>query len=1007
MSGRNSIRRARKVRTRQRPTYQLLEPKRLLSVSQPVKVADYRDDFGTSSPLSEYGWSYQWNAPAGWSPSSTGNLNSGNIDNPETRFRKLVATPSEKFTPDGNFALDSRPAGAISLSKIGGHTGLPKTLQPGINYNGQDRFSIATFAVDTGGVYELTDSFLQLSDVRSTGMEVRVCVNRQKSLLNQSIGSRERIGFDTRLGYLRRGDQIHVVFGAGQDHAYDSFLTDFSIVRHTNRTAKVASFSEDLRNFNSKSDWQYLWNAPQGWNAGTAQGNPRSSLIGITSNYQPLVPFGKQQWRPSVSTQLQSPTWSMRLDELGGVPGAAYPATSVFKDRYVIARYTIPTGGNYVVSNSFLKVTNPLSDGVEVVVHRENGDRLHGASIVATAGRERSFDLLLGDLSAGEHLYFAFGGIDNATFDRFETDFSIERVFPRELPLRFLPTDRVVEVADFGASPNDGKNDWYAINRAIALASADDRNVEIRLGPGTWDIYPSKELQNEDYFFEILREQNLTFNGQGAELLIHDHQRGVFQFLDSKNVIVRNLKIDYAAKTSFGHKPTTFTQGVITNVDVNSKTITVAVDLDRFLAPDKTFTESSSQAWGYAIDPNTAGRLKFDSRLNYPTRSIKHEGGNRFQIQTGFVDGLATGDRYVLQRRYGNAVFSIASYSQQISIIGVRAYSSPSVFISSNSSQATNVIRSSMTIRPGSGRWKSGNADGIHAQSNRVGPWIESSQFKGLSDDVMNFYTLPMTILQRNTLRTLTLAAIVEDQLGNLGSRSFHIGDLFTFTDPIQGTVIQKAKVVQVNDISADAIVNGESSAVAAIRVTFDQDIHGVSVGRFPRGDNFGFRDDTTVFNTSVSRDFLVERNLISNSRRFGNYVMADNGELNHNTYVGLSDQAILGRNETAWPLGLFPSNISIRSNRFFANGLSSRYLHQDQVFGTVDFHMNRLPELSVNRDVREIRNLRIVDNEFHWWRKFAVSVRNADSVTILDNRFFTRVGDSGGKVSVKYSTFF
>ena len=265
-----------------------------------------------------------------------------------------------------------------------------------------------------------------------------------------------------------------------------------------------------------------------------------------------------------------------------------------------------------------------------------------------------------------------------------------------------------------------------------------------------------------------------------------------------------------------------------------------------------------------------------------------------------------------------------------------------------------------MTIRPGSGRWKSGNADGIHAQSNRVGPWIESSQFKGLSDDVMNFYTLPMTILQRNTLRTLTLAAIVEDQLGNLGSRSFHIGDLFTFTDPIQGTVIQKAKVVQVNDISADAIVNGESSAVAAIRVTFDQDIHGVSVGRFPRGDNFGFRDDTTVFNTSVSRDFLVERNLISNSRRFGNYVMADNGELNHNTYVGLSDQAILGRNETAWPLGLFPSNISIRSNRFFANGLSSRYLHQDQVF-----------------------------------------------VTILDNRFFTRVGDSGGKVSVKYSTFF
>ena len=190
------------------------------------------------------------------------------------------------------------------------------------------------------------------------------------------------------------------------------------------------------------------------------------------------------------------------------------------------------------------------------------------------------------------------------------------------------------------------------------------------------------------------------------------------------------------------------------------------------------------------------------------------------------------------------------------------------------------------------------------------------------------------------------------------------------------------------------------------VEVKFDQDINGVTLGRSPAGDEYGFRDETTVFNMSLSRDFLVERNYIANSRRFGNYIMAENGELNHNVYLGMSDQAILGRNEAGWPLGLWPSNISIRSNSFYANGLSRRYLQERQAYGTVDFHMNRLPNFSVDRDLREIRRIKIVDNQFYFWRKAAISVRNADAVTIFGNTFSASLGDYGSPVKVKFSTF-
>jgi len=267
-----------------RSYYQRLEPRQLLSISQPIKVADYRDDFPRGNEQAETGWAYLWNAPVGWSESNAGNLNSAAIDNSSTEFVPLKKA-SALLTPDGDLDFrDSHPASALYLSAVGGHSGSSVNFTPGARYNGRSRYAIAAFKVDEGGVYELTDSFLQLEDVRSSGLEVKVFVNRNKPLIDRTIVARQRIGFDARLGYLRKGDTVHVAFGADRNIAWDYFLTDFSIVRNVNRVESLAQFGRDVTGHNSASPWKYLWNAPSGWREGARQGNIATSPLGITSS---------------------------------------------------------------------------------------------------------------------------------------------------------------------------------------------------------------------------------------------------------------------------------------------------------------------------------------------------------------------------------------------------------------------------------------------------------------------------------------------------------------------------------------------------------------------------------------------------------------------------------------------------------------------------------------------------------------------------------------------------
>jgi hypothetical protein len=248
----------------------------------------------------------------------------------------------------------------------------------------------------------------------------------------------------------------------------------------------------------------------------------------------------------------------------------------------------------------------------------------------------------------------------------------------------------------------------------------------------------------------------------------------------------------------------------------------------------------------------------------------------------------------------------------------------------------------------------------------------------------MNFYSLPAVVHDINTGgSTLTLGEINQEAEVRFSVRSlYEVGDILVLIDPVKGTVLSKARITSVEDLRD---VTGEAKFV----VTLDQTVSGIVAWDGVSGGN-----DTLVFNTSINKGFVVQDSELTNSRRFGNFLMANNVDLVDNVYSGLPDQAIAGHSELDWPLGPYAKNVLVQGNQFSDIGFSNHALNEPYYQGAVAFFMDRVGDTvtgnySVSDGVYEIENIQIRDNVFIDWAEKAIVVRNAQRVTIADNYIY------------------
>ena len=376
--------------------YEQLEPRQLLA----VLVANFGDDFPLGNDALQTGWQYQWNAPVNGDPSS------GGINHPETEFVSLAPTSTgTNWSPDGDLlAQNDLNAAYLRLSAFGGHPGATGDV-----VGGENRYAIASYTISESGYYSIEDSFVGLqgasyapllSKYQNDGVEYLVFVNRESPIESGVVHAKTKAYFDTSLGFLSKGDTVHVAFGANTNDLSDYFTTDFSIVRNVELEEVVGEFRNDFSGDTSTdSGWSYLWNPPANWNQ-VGSTDFTQGEIGDPNNYVPLKQAGGIWTADGDLDGLNSsPDHFLKLSPTGGHAGSGY-SDSPFEDRFAIAAFTVENSGLYAIQQSHFTVDSRSDDGMEIFIHVDDEPIISSQTVAA--GQVASFDQSLGYLKQGE-----------------------------------------------------------------------------------------------------------------------------------------------------------------------------------------------------------------------------------------------------------------------------------------------------------------------------------------------------------------------------------------------------------------------------------------------------------------------------------------------------------------------------------------------------------------------------------------------------------------------------
>jgi hypothetical protein len=559
----------------------------------------------------------------------------------------------------------------------------------------------------------------------------------------------------------------------------------------------------------------------------------------------------------------------------------------------------------------------------------------------------------------------------------------------REPPLTRLDIQTTLNVADFGAVPNDGQNDYPAFAAALKKARTLPAPVQIVFSPGVYhfasDIEPA--IYN-DGAFQLVNASDLLIEGNGAEILITRPHMSFVYARNSTNLIVRNFTVDY--------DPLPFSQGTVGSLDRADGSFILALDEGYPDPTEEPFTSEAfaafySASWGVVMDPSGSGRLK----TGYPDHFLiagreKLDGRKiRFFLKNKkSAEILQEGDRFVLNFRAG--AMARVFDTENITLQNVTAHAIPGCFVQGANLSKVNLLGCKALRKDD--RLIVAGADGIHIQSGRVGPWVENCEFEGLLDDYVNIYNIPNYILEQPEPDRVKVS--LQDRV--------RTGDRLLFFNPRQGTVI---KIVTALSVDKSGVRLSEPVKGLQIRPE-DGTVFKPPVGS---GADHGWKEMDHIYNLDTSCDYFVFRNNhFHDGRRHGFAIKASYGLIESNRIERLSGTALAVYNLANHPEGLWSRNLVIDGNRIEECG-DSTYLIPVRILGfrwgwkplltpfhqTVFFTNNRIsgPRLPLV-ELASIKDMEMRGNTFVSPAESGpfITVSGSENVQFSDN-FFTASG--------------
>ena len=198
-----------------------------------------------------------------------------------------------------------------------------------------------------------------------------------------------------------------------------------AMLNTSNAQVHIANYADDFALNTTSSQWEYYWNQPDGWIAGSNTGNLATAAIGDTTSYVSLVSTGTMLTADGDTNGGNStPDSYLRVFDTGGHPGASGANTNV--DRYAIIAYTVTSDGTYAIDDSYITVASQNSNGLRVYIHVNDDTAVFDQ--VCTTGTN-DFDVTLGALEDGDVIYVCVGANGQPNHDSYTLDFDISKQF--------------------------------------------------------------------------------------------------------------------------------------------------------------------------------------------------------------------------------------------------------------------------------------------------------------------------------------------------------------------------------------------------------------------------------------------------------------------------------------------------------------------------------------------------------------------------------------------------
>lgn len=517
----------------------------------------------------------------------------------------------------------------------------------------------------------------------------------------------------------------------------------------------------------------------------------------------------------------------------------------------------------------------------------------------------------------------------------------------------------VFEVDDYGAAPTGTGDSGPAIRDAIAAAaawsgSAPARSSSVIFSPGTYRV--DRASSAAWYALELDGVARLGLYGSDTTLLVATPYAGAISVSRSATIRVDGFTIDY--------ETVPFTQGTITAIDAGAGTFDLALQGGYPSLADTALFSGS----GYGtVRVASTGLMKRGGQVTFlfsHGASALPSGSWRLTLtpeHVGRIGDLSVGDGFVTGFRgnwHGIAVYRCSD----VTIASITMYASPGAAFIPSDSDGTVIRDCLVTRKPGSSRWISANADGVHNHGGRVGPRIFGNTFEFLHDDGINVYSTSRVVTSTGS-GSVTLAG---------GAIQLAAGDTVQLVDVSTGTVRGETTVVT---ITGDSLSGGSIGATLAA----------LPAGTVP-GDQ--------VFNRSFSAPGAdIQYNVFRELRGLGVRLRTDDAYVHANEMFDLANWGIWVGNDPGYHEGPAGSaNATIERNSVVrpcldqtlrgwpssAAGIMVEHLRDDYDGGASRSHTGHV----------------IRDNYIEDPPRFAIFVGGADEVTVNGNVVASTAGN-------------